>query len=381
MHEAPHARLPRTPRSAFRVPSTLPRSNSSRLPQSPSIAAAWKASSQPSAPARIAADVGEVAADRLGAAARDRARRPASERASARTEWPSRAQPLDQPPADEARAAGDEHAAHVGRRLAEARAARRGARRDDPGVQIQPFAIERFYERWEFRAELMLSSSDCESRSLAELLALEPDADERLLATAPRLHRGGRVARAARGGRRAATSARGPEDVLALAAAEEGIFIAYHALLAPGDHAVVEAPCYGSAIEVARSTGARREPVAAPLRGRLGARPRRARAPAASRDAADLHQQPAQPDRHADVAGGVRARRRARARALDRAVQRRGLPRSRARRGRPAAARRATSTSARSRSSTVSKAHGLPGLRIGWLGCRDAARCSSASGS
>ena len=41
-----------------------------------------------------------------------------------------------------------------------------------------------------------------------------------------------------------------------MAAAEEGIFLAYHALLAPGDHVVVEAPCYGAAIEVARSTGA-----------------------------------------------------------------------------------------------------------------------------
>jgi hypothetical protein len=47
-------------------------------------------------------------------------------------------------------------------------------------MEIAPFEIERFYERWEFTAELMLSSSDCESRSLAELLALEPDAGERL---------------------------------------------------------------------------------------------------------------------------------------------------------------------------------------------------------
>ncbi len=47
-----------------------------------------------------------------------------------------------------------------------------------------------------------------------------------------------------------------PDDVLTLAAAEEGIFTAYHALLGPGDHVVVEAPCYGSAITVARSTGA-----------------------------------------------------------------------------------------------------------------------------
>lgn len=46
------------------------------------------------------------------------------------------------------------------------------------------------------------------------------------------------------------------DDVLALAAAEEGIFLAYHALLRPADHVVVEAPCYGAAVEVARSTGA-----------------------------------------------------------------------------------------------------------------------------
>jgi hypothetical protein len=48
-------------------------------------------------------------------------------------------------------------------------------------MRIRPFAIERFYERWEFAAELMLSSSDCESRGVADLLAFEPDARERLL--------------------------------------------------------------------------------------------------------------------------------------------------------------------------------------------------------
>jgi aspartate/methionine/tyrosine aminotransferase len=122
-------------------------------------------------------------------------------------------------------------------------------------VQVKPFAIERYYERWEFRAELMLSSSDCESQAVAELLELEPDASERLLALrlgytevpgSPEL----RAAVAARYERLA------PEDVLTLAAAEEGIFIAYHALLAPGDHVIVESPCYGSAIELAHSTGA-----------------------------------------------------------------------------------------------------------------------------
>ena len=122
-------------------------------------------------------------------------------------------------------------------------------------MEIRPFAIERFYERWEFRAELMLSSSDCESLELGELLALEPDAVERLL--------GLRLGYTEVAGSEELRSAvalgyerTGPQDVLTVAAAEEGIFIAYHALLSPGDHAIVEAPCYGSAIEVARSTGA-----------------------------------------------------------------------------------------------------------------------------
>jgi aspartate/methionine/tyrosine aminotransferase len=122
-------------------------------------------------------------------------------------------------------------------------------------VEIAPFAIERYYERWEFRAELMLSSSDCESLSVSDLLALEPDAGERLeqLSLGYTEVPGSPELRAAIAGRYERLE---PGDVLGLAAAEEGIFTAYHALLGPGDHVVVEAPCYGSAIEVARSTGA-----------------------------------------------------------------------------------------------------------------------------
>ncbi|HXB15011.1 MAG TPA: aminotransferase class I/II-fold pyridoxal phosphate-dependent enzyme [Solirubrobacteraceae bacterium] len=122
-------------------------------------------------------------------------------------------------------------------------------------MQIEPFEIERFYERWEFSAELMLSSSDCESRPLSELLALEPGAQERL--SSLRLGytevAGSAELREAIAGTYEVT---GPEDVLTLAAAEEGIFIAYQSLLGTGDHAVVEAPSYGSAVNLARSTGA-----------------------------------------------------------------------------------------------------------------------------
>jgi len=122
-------------------------------------------------------------------------------------------------------------------------------------MEIAPFEIERFYERWEFTAELMLSSSDCESRPLSALLSLEPDAAERLGA----LRLGYTEVPGSQELREAIAGLHGrcgPEDVLALAAAEEGIFLAYHALVGAGDHVVVESPCYGSAVELARSTGA-----------------------------------------------------------------------------------------------------------------------------
>src|SRR5689334_23085184 len=101
----------------------------------------------------------------------------------------------------------------------------------------------------------MLSSSDCESRSIDDLLSLEPDARERLLGM--RLGytevAGSQELRSAVAAGYEHTEA---DDVLSLAAAEEGIFLVYHALLDSASHAVVETPCYGSALELARSTGA-----------------------------------------------------------------------------------------------------------------------------
>ena len=107
----------------------------------------------------------------------------------------------------------------------------------------------------EFTAPHMLSSSDAESVAIADVLALEPDAAERLFA-----QRLGYTESAGAPELRAAAAAlyetTSPEDVIVVAAAEEGIFAAYHALLQPGDHVVVETPCYESAVQVARSTGA-----------------------------------------------------------------------------------------------------------------------------
>jgi aspartate/methionine/tyrosine aminotransferase len=122
-------------------------------------------------------------------------------------------------------------------------------------VELTPFRIERWYERYEFTTELMLSSSDCESVSVSELLALEPAARERLdeLRLGYTEVPGSPELRGAIASLYERTTA---DDVIALAAAEEGILAVEHAVLGPGDHAVVETPCYESALALARSTGA-----------------------------------------------------------------------------------------------------------------------------
>ena len=122
-------------------------------------------------------------------------------------------------------------------------------------MQIKPFRIEQYFGKYEFTAKYLLSNSDAESRTIKELLDLEPGAHERLLEHwcgytespgAPELRE------VIAGIYKQIKS----EDVLVLAAAEESIFVLYHALVGPADHVIVETPCYESALEVARSTGA-----------------------------------------------------------------------------------------------------------------------------
>jgi len=122
-------------------------------------------------------------------------------------------------------------------------------------MQINPFRIEQYFGKYEFTAKYLLSSSDAESRTIKELLDLEPGAHEHLLE-----HWCGYTESPGAPWLREAIAAIykqiKPGDVLVVAAAEEAIFVFYHALVGPGDHVIVETPCYESGLEVARSTGA-----------------------------------------------------------------------------------------------------------------------------
>lgn len=122
-------------------------------------------------------------------------------------------------------------------------------------MQIKPFRIEHYFGKYEFTAKYLLSSSDAESRTIQELLDLEPGAAERF-----HEHWCGYTESPGAPWLREAIASIYKQikaaDILVLAAAEEGIFVLYHALVGPKDHVIVETPCYESSLEVARSTGA-----------------------------------------------------------------------------------------------------------------------------
>lgn len=121
-------------------------------------------------------------------------------------------------------------------------------------MQIKPFKLERYFARYEFATRYLLSSSDCEPLTMAELLAYASEAQRALwddlwlgyteskghpllLESIAELYEGVE-----------------PQHVLGIVP-EEGIFIAMNTLLGPGDHVIVSYPAYQSLYQIAVSLG------------------------------------------------------------------------------------------------------------------------------
>ncbi len=122
-------------------------------------------------------------------------------------------------------------------------------------MQITPFRIEEYMGKHEFASKYLLSSSDAESQTIREILALEPGAHDAFMnhwcgytesPGAPWL----------REVLATMYSQIQPDQLVVLSAAEEAIFVFYYALLTPQDHVIVETPCYESALTIPQSTGA-----------------------------------------------------------------------------------------------------------------------------
>ena len=123
-------------------------------------------------------------------------------------------------------------------------------------MRLQDFALERFFARWEFTADLLFCASDVEGWPLRDLLDLadedgrrrwddlrlgytESAGDPSLRTEIARLYEHVEA-----------------DDVLVFAGAEEAIFALHNVLLGSGDHAVIVRPAYQSLSEVARAAGA-----------------------------------------------------------------------------------------------------------------------------
>jgi aspartate/methionine/tyrosine aminotransferase len=111
---------------------------------------------------------------------------------------------------------------------------------------LRPFALEVFLGKWEFTARYHLCASDMQSMTLAELLAMAEPADR---AAWDQLYLGYTETWGSAALREAIAETYdnvGAEHVLTFAGAEDGIFAAMHAILEPGDHAITVIPNYQS---------------------------------------------------------------------------------------------------------------------------------------
>ena len=111
---------------------------------------------------------------------------------------------------------------------------------------LRPFALEVFFSKWEFTARHLLCASDMQSMTLSELLALA-DAGDRAAWDA--LYLGYTETWGSAGLRDTIAGtyeSMAGSEILTFVGAEEGIFAAMHALLGPDDHAITVIPNYQS---------------------------------------------------------------------------------------------------------------------------------------
>ena len=122
-------------------------------------------------------------------------------------------------------------------------------------MNLNPFKLERFFAKYEFSTKYLLCSSDCEAWTIGEILALESSAHDAFMqhwlgytesAGAPAL-------RTAIANGYTQTNA---NRINITNSGEEAIFWFMHAVLGAGDHLIVHTPHYQSHSEVARGIGA-----------------------------------------------------------------------------------------------------------------------------
>jgi aspartate/methionine/tyrosine aminotransferase len=121
-------------------------------------------------------------------------------------------------------------------------------------MHLPPFKLERYFAKYEFTTEFLLCSSDCESMSIADLLAFEDGAAEKF----QNVWLGYTESQGSSSLRKEICNLYTtiqPEDILVHTGAGEAIYLFMYAAFKQGDHVIVHSPGYQSLAEVARSVG------------------------------------------------------------------------------------------------------------------------------
>ncbi len=121
-------------------------------------------------------------------------------------------------------------------------------------MHLPPFKLERYFAKYEFNTEFLLCSSDCEAMSIADLLAFEDGAADKL----QNVWLGYTESQGSLSLRKEICNLYTtiqPEDILVHTGAGEAIYLFMYAAFKAGDHVIVHSPGYQSLAEVARSVG------------------------------------------------------------------------------------------------------------------------------
>ncbi|HEY6740140.1 MAG TPA: pyridoxal phosphate-dependent aminotransferase [Actinopolymorphaceae bacterium] len=121
---------------------------------------------------------------------------------------------------------------------------------------LPTFRLEAYFSRWEFAARYHLTASDPQTLTVGELLALGTEQDRRAFHDLPLSYVPTWGTDALRAAIARTYDRIGPDDTLVFAGAEEAVFWVMALLLSPGDHAIVTVPNYQSMESVALASGA-----------------------------------------------------------------------------------------------------------------------------
>lgn len=119
-------------------------------------------------------------------------------------------------------------------------------------MNLRIFELEDYYDKHEFSTPYLLSQSDCESMTIQELLAMEPDSEQEFANSwlGYTEAKGNPILR-----EQISCLYQGikPDNILVHAGAEEAIYNFMQVYLESGDHVIYMAPAYQSLYEIAAS--------------------------------------------------------------------------------------------------------------------------------